>query len=411
MAAPRSGARYVSSPASPNRSGLARRLSRQPPFLSIDRDTVEEDSVMVRMVRRPWAAMMLGCLLGPTGTATAADRPAPEILGDLSAIKMPAIDPARQAEPGYRQSFQRQLIDAAARRDALILELFRADPNNQYLPPLMQERWRRNPPTDANDDRLDREIAAVLSRSRNDALRAEATFARAQISLLKSRQTGKFDMTAIEQFLTSYPRDQRGALLLYMGTFVATDAKTKTSLQDRILRDYPDSQVVGDIKASRRQTDSIGKPFELTFTDAITGSKVSMKALRGKVVVLDFWATWCAPCVSEMPHMKELYAKYHDRGVEFIGVSLDKPKEEGGLDSLKDFVKQNRIPWPQFYDGQPAAREFTLSWGVNLLPTVFVVDAEGNLASVQAHGKLDEIIPELLAKKGQTVPGRPASGG
>ena len=58
--------------------------------------------------------------------------------------------------------------------------------------------------------------------------------------------------------------------------------------------------------------------------------------------MIDFWATWCGPCVAEMPHMKELYAKYHKEGVEFIGVSLDQPKEAGGLDSLKKFVEGQR---------------------------------------------------------------------
>ena len=97
--------------------------------------------------------------------------------------------------------------------------------------------------------------------------------------------------------------------------------------------------------------------------------------------------------------MKELYQKYHDRGVEFIGISLDQPRDQGGLDSLKAFVQKNEIRWPQFYEGKPDARTFTVSWGINLLPTAFVIDAEGKLYTTQARGKLDEIIPELLARR------------
>ena len=96
--------------------------------------------------------------------------------------------------------------------------------------------------------------------------------------------------------------------------------------------------------------------------------------------------------------MKELYAKYRDKGVEFIGVSLDQPKEEGGLDSLKKFVKENDIAWPQYYQGNFWDSEFSKSWGINSIPCVFVVDADGKLFSVEARGKLEEMIPELLEK-------------
>jgi hypothetical protein len=99
--------------------------------------------------------------------------------------------------------------------------------------------------------------------------------------------------------------------------------------------------------------------------------------------------------------MKQLYAEYKPKGVEFIGVSLDQPEAQGGLTKLKEFVAQNEIGWPQYYQGNFWDSEFSKGWGVNSIPCVFVVDAEGNLASTQARGKLEELLPELLKKAGK----------
>ena len=153
------------------------------------------------------------------------------------------------------------------------------------------------------------------------------------------------------------------------------------------------------IKGARRQKDAIGKPFDLEFTDAIKGSTVSIKGLKGKVVVIDFWATWCGPCIAEMPKMKEIYAKYHGKGVEFIGVSLDRSKEQGGLDALKSYVQKNEIAWPQYYQGNFWDSEFSVSWGINSIPTMFLVDQDGKLVTLEARGQLETLIPELLKKK------------
>jgi thiol-disulfide isomerase/thioredoxin len=171
-------------------------------------------------------------------------------------------------------------------------------------------------------------------------------------------------------------------------------------LLDQIVCDYPDSFSGRIIQGERRRRDRVGEPFALEFDDAISGRRVAREDLRGKVVVVDFWATWCGPCVGEIPEMLRLYEMYHDRGVEFIGVNLDGPAEDGGLDALKTFVAERKIPWPQYYQGHGWDGEFSKDWGISAIPTVFLVDAEGRLYSTEARGKLDALIPKLLDRRG-----------
>jgi thiol-disulfide isomerase/thioredoxin len=366
---------------------------------------------MSSRVTRAWATVVMAISAIAGAQAWAGDRTAEEILKEVDAVEAPKFDAAKRNDKTYIKEYIQKMQESTAKRSALAFELYKTDPNHARVPALMVARWTSARGVDAAqiDDKM-KEIDEVLGHTNDTKFKVDGTFAKAQLALAKTARSGSApDLSGVEAFIKLAPKDPRSEQLLYQAARSTSDEAGKVAIEDRLLKDYPDSRYTGMVKGGRRQREAVGKPFELEFTDAIKGTTVSMNGLKGKVVVIDFWATWCGPCVAEMPKMKELYAKYHDQGVEFIGVSLDQPKEQGGLDKLKTFVAENKIGWPQYYQGNFWQSEFSTSWGINAIPCVFIVDTAGKLHSNEARGKLETMIPELLKKKHASE--APAGGG
>jgi thiol-disulfide isomerase/thioredoxin len=136
--------------------------------------------------------------------------------------------------------------------------------------------------------------------------------------------------------------------------------------------------------------DALGKPLPIKFT-AIDGREVDLAKLTGKVVLVDFWATWCSPCVAEIPNVKDAYDKLHGKGFEIVGISFDKDKS-----ALEKFVADREMKWPQYFDGKMWGNEYGQKYGINGIPSMWLVDKKGNLRDMNARGALEEKVAKLL---------------
>ncbi len=159
----------------------------------------------------------------------------------------------------------------------------------------------------------------------------------------------------------------------------------------------------------RRFLDLTSRPLDITFT-AADGRVVDLKALRGKVVLIDFWATWCAPCKEEIPNIKKVYAAYRDKGFEIVGIALENakltPKDTPTQRDAKlaearkvltDFTAEHGMPWPQHFDGGYWKNAISAKYGINSIPAMFLIDQEGKLVSTDARGeKLEVEVKRLL---------------
>ena len=199
---------------------------------------------------------------------------------------------------------------------------------------------------------------------------------------------------AIQKFIDTHPDDARLPVLRMTEAqaLEVYDLERARAIYEEVAANE-DPEMSGAAKAALELMDMRGKPMELSFT-AVDGKTVDLADLRGKVVLIDFWATWCPPCVEEAPALVETYEKFKDRGFEIVGISLDSDKG-----ALEKFTSENKMTWPQFFDGKGWDNELAQRFKIQSVPTLWLLDREGKLIDASPRNRLDQAVEAALADK------------
>ena len=195
----------------------------------------------------------------------------------------------------------------------------------------------------------------------------------------------------VRELQKEYPkRPEIYALLLQIAS--SSDPDKARALMKEVADNAPSEEIKQAATAQLKQMEALGQPFDMQYA-AVDGRQVDLAKMKGKVVLIDFWATWCGPCVAELPDVKAAYDKLHGKGFEIVGVSLDQDES-----ALKKFVKEKDMAWPQFFDGQGWQNRLAVEHGIQSIPAMWLVDKKGNLSDMDAREGLEEKINKLLAQ-------------
>ena len=224
----------------------------------------------------------------------------------------------------------------------------------------------------------------------------EGARARAELQQREGTAIDSAELTdKLQAYLESDPQPKlaRTALRSYFAVVEKAGAPDKDL---RALASHPNQQISETAQANLRRRALLSGPVQLRFV-ALDDRVVDLQSLRGNVVLLEFWATWCPTCMRELPNLKAVHEKYRDQGFEIVGIALD---DERDKQKLLTVLRQANVTWPQYLagDGHYSTSEISRQFGVIGIPTTFLLDRQGMIAEINVRGReLEPAVRRALA--------------
>ena len=316
--------------------------------------------------------------------------------------------------------------------------------------PTMPMEWQTNPPTEAQLTKFDDQQAALAGaladRARDFYTRfsSDANAQRARVTEIQALKLATHfgatnrlaDLDACERSVladTNAPEDLRYELRLDvlgrdLEALAAAGADMKAELEKAgraMVKEFPNGpegyeilldlaenadllkmHELGELMANSggpaaltdlgkgllRQIEAVGKPLAIEFK-AADGRAVNLTTLSNKVVLVDFWATWCPGCVQLSPAVKKLYDQFHAKGFEAVGINFDDDTNQA-----QRFISHEGLPWPQYFGGRGSENKFGREYSINAIPIVWLADRKGIVRDIHGTTDLEAKVAKLMAE-------------
>ncbi len=189
-------------------------------------------------------------------------------------------------------------------------------------------------------------------------------------------------------------KEAKAAIEMAKLIFLGNNKDKQMAILERVTKQYKGTKPaeLAKLKIQALNLKEGAPPINLKIFKDINGKPIDLSAYKGKVLLMDFWATWCGPCMGELPNVLEAYKKYHKKGFEILGISFDSDRSQ-----FEKVIKERGMTWRHYFDGKGWGNEIGAIYNIHAIPHTILVGKDGKIAAINLRGeRLIETVKELV---------------